>query len=367
MNKVKYIIIAIIAIALLAGCVKKGGEAAPQQKEEAELKVPVLIETVQPRNLDRFVRVSGKLEGIQDISMISETAGKVVEIEKKLGDWVEKGEPIGRVDNTDYRIMLDQANANLLSAQAQYEAAEASFQATENLYNSEKVSRVEYVSSKASLKGALAQLEGARAGVESAQKAYDNSRFLAPISGYITYLPIEIGQFVSGGQAVCNIVNSKRLIVKTGVNESDIIYMKRGQKANIRHLENGAQYEGRITGVGISPVEGSATYPVEIEVDNQDGKLYPGMVIEANILSKTYENVFYTALNNVKVNYDVEYVFVVGSDSRALQRKVKLGRKVEENVLIVEGLNEGDRLVTEGVDNLEDGTLIEIRQAVSGS
>ncbi len=363
MKKAIFIYIVILLISLLMGCTKKAEEAQTQTENE-EIQVPVLVETVQPRDLDRFVRVSGKLEGIVDITMVSETAGKIVSIEKNLGDWVTKDDPIGSVDNRDYRIMLDQAKASLLAAESQYEAAEASFQATENLYNQEKVSRVEYVTAKSSLKGALAQLEGAKAGAESAQKAYNNSRFLAPVSGYITYLPIEKGQYISMGSTVCNIVNSKRLIVKTGVNESDILFIRKGQKARIHHTGNGTEYEGTITGVGISPVQGTASYPVEIEIDNGDRQLFPGMVIEARIRSKTYEDVFYTSLNNVKVQYDEPYVFVIDKDNRAEHRKIVLGTTIEENIIITAGLKSGESLVVDGVDNLENGTLVDVRKPV---
>ncbi len=362
MNTTRFIYIAIILLALLAGCSKKS-QPAMQQPETIEAAIPVMVENVQKRDLDRYVRVAGKLEGIVDITMVSETSGKVVSIEKSLGDWVTKGDPIGSVDNTTYRIALDQAKASLLAAEGQYEAAEATFNATENLYNDEKVSLVDYASAKSSFKSALAQLEGAKANVETAQKAYDNSRFLAPVSGYISYLPIEVGQFVSAGSIVCTIVNSKRLVVKSGVNESDIMYIKKGQAVQIHHVGSEDIYDGRVTGVGISQLAGTASYPIEIEMDNPNGKLYPGMVIEAKIKSQTFENVIYTALSNVKMEYDEPYVFVASGD-RVKHIPITLGITIDENVIIAGGLSEGEQLVTEGIDNLEDGSLIDIRKAI---
>ena len=103
--------------------------------------------------------------------------------------------------------------------------------------------------------------------------------------------------------------------------------------------------EGIVRGVGIKPLPGLASYPIEIELDNEEEKLFPGMVVEGRIVSEIYRNVIYTSFNNIIVEYDNNFVYIVNGENKAERRNVKLGDKVGELVIITEGLNEGDKLV----------------------
>ncbi len=365
--KIKYLLITLIVFSILFGCGKESEEKpelSPKGKNNIEKNIPVMVEKVQPKNLQQFIKVTGKLEGWTDIVMTAETSGKIIEIKKHLGDRVAKGEEIGRIDNKDYEIQLKQSEASVLAAEASYEAAELQMQASENLFKKNSISQVEYSQSKSTFKNALAGLNGAQAGLEKAQKAYDNSRFIAPVSGFITDIPIEIGQTISFGQPVCSIVDSKKMIIKTGVGEKEIQKMKKGQQVTISNDGKEDIFYGKITGIGIKPVNNSASYPIEIEIDNPKGKLLPGMVIEASIQSKVFKNVIFTSMNNIIQEYDDYFAFVITEENKAERRKVTLGEKVGENVIITSGIKIDEKLVIEGVENLEDGSVIDIRKGL---
>ena len=113
--------------------------------------------------------------------------------------------------------------------------------------------------------------------------------------------------------------------------------------------------------MGIKPINGATNYPVEIVMDNPDGKLYAGMVIEGRIRSNIHENVIFTSLNNIIQEYDQKYVFII-EDNIAKQRKINIGKKVGENIIITTGIENGELLVIEGMENLEDGASVEIRK-----
>ncbi len=365
--KIKYLLITLIVFSILFGCGKESeekSELSKKGKSNTGKNIPVMVEKVQPKNLEQFIKVTGKLEGWTDIVMTSETSGKIIEIKKHLGDRVAKGEEIGRIDNKDYEIQVKQSEASVLAAEASYEAAELQMQASENLFKNNSISQVEYSQSKSAFKNALAGVKGAQAGLEKSQKAYDNSCFIAPVSGFITDIPIEIGQTISFGQPVCSIVDSKKMIIKTGVGEKEVQKLKKGQQVTISNDGKKDTFYGKITGIGIKPVNNSASYPIEIEIDNPKGKLLPGMVIEASILSKVFKDVIYTSMNNIFQEYDDYFAFVIDSKNKAERRKVTLGEKVGENVIIISGINIDEKLVIEGVENLEDGSVVDIRKGL---
>jgi RND family efflux transporter MFP subunit len=359
----KTILISLIAVLFISACGKNNGDLTKKKNFKAENKketaLVVMVENVQLRSLDKFVRATGKLQGINDVNVLSKVSGTIVEKYKGLGDWVEKDEAIGRIDNTEYQNQLDQANAALMAAEAGLEMAKISMNAADKLYNNQQISENEYLQSKSNLKNAQANYDGAKANVNIRKRALDNSMFVAPISGYIAELNLEIGDQISQGAIVAGIVNSDKMILKTGISESDIKYVK---KNNLVSIEvNDKEIVGKVTGLGIRPATGSNNYPIEIIFDNKDNCLFPGMVVESNILAKTFQNVIFTSVDNLREKYDTNFVYIINDDNRAETRVVELGEQVRNFIIIKSGLNIGDRLVTDGIDSLSENSLVKAR------
>lgn len=342
---------------LLIGC--GGRPSAKPAAKSQEAAITVMVQEVSRRDLKKYISVTGKISGIHDINLSSEVNGKVVEIYKNLGDWVEAGEAIGRIDNSEYEIQLAQAEANLLAAEASLEMANLSLNAAEKLYAQEQISQNEYLQTKSNLKNTQALYNGAGATVQLRQRALDNSQFVAPISGYIAELNLEIGEMVTAGKIVAGIVNSERLLLKTGISESDIAYVKQDDPVKISL--KGQDFMGKVRGVGQRPATGSNNYPIEIIFDNGTDLLHPGMIVQGNIHSQTFQDVVYISVENLREKYGQDYVFVINSEQRAEMREVVLGEQVSGNIIIESGLQPGDKLVTDGIDSLSENSLVDAR------
>lgn len=359
-NIAKNTVLMLVFAMLLVSCTKPQGPNQKQMGGEVKEKaVLVMVQEMQPMNLDKYIKVTGKLEGITDVNLLSETNGKVVEIYKNLGDWVEKGEAIGRVDNTDAANQLKQAQASLMAGESTLESANINFRVSQNLYGKQMISEGEYLQAKSNQKNAQAGYNGLLASVEMARKNYENSEFNAPVSGFIAELNLEIGEMVNSGKYIAGIVNSKKLLIKTGVSESDISYVTKGDQVIVTF--HGKEYEGKISGVGIRPVMGGNNYPVEIGLANPNLELFPGMVVQGRIFSQTFKNVLYTSIENLREKYDKKFIYVINTENRAELRIVELGEKVANNIIIKSGLQAGDKLVIDGIDSLSDGTLVEVK------
>lgn len=351
--------ILIIVVLLVASCQKDGKKTEKQGK--ADDAQPVMIEELSLRPLNEYIQVSGKLEGIVDITMNSETSGRLLELYKKLGDKVNKGERLGRVDNEVFKIRLDQAEAALLSAQAGFENAQKNANYAESSFKRNLISELEYNSVLSSIKGAKAGLDGAKAGVEAARNAYQNSFLTAPESGTISNIFVSVGQVINPNQAIASITDASTLILKTGVGETQISKIKVGQNVEIEYPGLQASVSGKVRGFGIRPLIGTATYPIEIELKNP-GTLMPGMVASAKILSMRYQNLLYTAITNVVKQFDRNYIYIVNSEGNAERRMVELGNVIGENVVLASGAEIGEKIVISGTENLEDGSKVQIRQ-----
>ncbi len=357
MNYKPLIFALTIAITLFAAC-GKGRGPAPKAKEDIQ---PVTVEELTLRPLDDFITVSGKLEGITNVTMSSEASGRILQLYKKLGDRVNRGERIGRIDNDVYQYRLEQAEAAIASAQSGFDTAQRNLNYAEESLKKNLISQLEYNSALAAFKAAKAALDGAKAGLETARSQVSGSYFTAPESGTISNLNIATGQYINAGAPVATITDASRLLIKTGVGESQISKLRKGQKAEIAYPGLADPIAGSVRGFGISPLPGSANYPVEIEVANPSS-LLPGMVVTAKVVTDHYSDLLYSSLTYFTREFGKTYAFVIDSDNKARKQEVSLGRIIGEYVLIESGLDIGDRIVTSGAENLEEGSRVEIRK-----
>ena len=352
--------ISTIALALLLALTACGKGRGPAPKTEEDVQ-PVTVEELVPRELDDFITVSGKLEGATNFTMSSEASGLVLQMNKKLGDRVSRGESIGRLDNQAYMDRLAQAEAGLSAAQAGLDTAQRNLNYAEESLKLKLISQAEYNNALSAFKGARAALDGAKAGVQQARSAANGSRFVAPESGIISNLNISAGQYITAGMPVATIVNDSRLILKTGVGETQIAKLRKGQPVQISYPGLAAPLSGSVRGFGITPLPNSATYPVEIDIPANPG-LLPGMVVSAKILTERYSGLLYSSLTYFSNEFGRNFAYVVDAKNIARKREVKLGRVIGEFVLIESGLEPGDRVVTSGAENLEDGGKVEVRK-----
>jgi len=346
--KKKRFFVMIGLLLFISACSKQAPQNSSKQPTNEQT---VIIQEVMPRNLNEYIRITGVIEGETDILLNSEVSGKIIEIYKSLGDKITKGETIAKIDNKDFEIQVLQAEANLLAAEASKEALEKQFQSNLQLYNDNIISELEYQNSVSAYKNATAQWQGALANLEIKKRILNNSMFIAPVSGSIVDLPIKIGQTVSVNQKIAGIVDLDKLMIRTGVGEKSILLLKNNQKATV--LYNNKQYPAKISGIGYKLLSSIANYPIEIKLDNKNNDLIPGMIVSVEVLVNTHQDIFYTSLNHILQDYDQNYVYVVDNDNKIIRKNVTLGKQISENVIIKEGLIQGDMLVIEGYENVE--------------
>ncbi len=355
--KKRYILMTLLILTLGFSACKRGKGGDLKSDDEAQ---PVTVEELGLRSLDDFITVHGKLEGISNVTMSSEASGRVLQLYKKLGDHVNRGERIGKMENDAYQYRLDQAKAGVASAQAAFDTAQRNKNYAEESRAKNLISQAEYNNAVSAHEGAKAQLDGAKAGLEAARSGMDGSYLTAPESGTISNLFIATGQFIAPGQPVVTITNASRLVLRTGVGESQISKVRQGQKVVVTYPGK-EPISAVVSGYGISPLPGSASYPLDIELVNPNG-LMPGMVVTAKILTDTYSEQLYSTLTHFKAEFGKYYAFVVDKRNVAHKREVKLGKIIGEFAIIESGLEPGDRIVTSGAENLEDGTKVTVRK-----
>ncbi len=359
MNKTKLISVIITSSIILLSCSKTEENQGKKNESIQNPPVTVKVEVIQQRDLQLYAEITGKLEGITDIVYYSEVAGKVKSVEKGLGDKIGKGEAIAYLDSENYKITYDQARSELKSAEAGLEALKIKLETTQKLYESGKVSKFELTNDQSALKKAEAAVEGAKANVERARINYENSKFLSPVDGSIAQLHIKQGQFIATGQPVAAIVDCRQLVIKTGVTEYDIQAIKTGAEVEIRHNGSEDIIYGKVTGSGKKP-DVTGNYPVEIVIENEGMELIPGMIVRGRIESRRIGNVIYTDFDNIIEEFGNYFVYLVNSENKAVKRKIEAGKKYGNSILILSGVEPGEKIIVSGANALTNNAQVKI-------
>ncbi len=361
LNKMIAIIIFTIGIIFFTSC-NNGISKEVDKPTEIEKETVHSIKTtrVEKKDVESYTSFNSKLKGFTEITVSSEVSGKIIKVSKSLGDYVKKGETICAVDNVEYEISLKQAEAKVMASEAAYEASKITMESSEKLYQSKNLSKLSYINDKSKLKTNKANLDGAKAELERSKKNYENSKFRSPVSGVITELFVNEGEYISQGKQVAFIVDAKKLKIEVGVGETEIVSIKKGQEVIIDYTPLNISKIGKITGKGIRPSGLTEKYPIEIVLDNKDGKLYSGMVIEGKIKKEVFKNVISIPIDYVIKEYDKYYSYVLQENKTVTKQEIKPYLKINRDYILSSGLNEGDEIIIEGIAKLSDGAKVNV-------
>ncbi|PID29899.1 MAG: hypothetical protein CSB55_00785 [Candidatus Cloacimonadota bacterium] len=352
----KIMISLLVAIVFSTGCAKKRKNTNKSFKKD---KITVFAEKVKPENLTEYIRISGKFEGIKDVTVISRNAGQLLKLNIELGDSVTAGDTLGLIDDRGLKYRLIQAKSSLKSAELSFKIAETNFKASEKLFEEEKISQTELDKSRMEAEIAKARAEGAKADLEQLTDLSESALIIAKISGYAADIPVKEGDMISVGAPLCRIVDSRKLIIRTGAGESELGALKKGLEAVVFTKSQSKCYYGTVKGFGIAKKAGTSSYPVEIEVKN-DGNLFPGMIAEIKIKSAEHKNVIAVGMNALLKEFDKYYVFKIKNSDIVSRREITLGKEVEGRYIIDSGLEPDEIIVLEGIENMTDGEQVNV-------
>jgi RND family efflux transporter MFP subunit len=238
---------------------------------------------------------------------------------------------------------------------AKYQQAEDAYYRLKQVYDEGSLPEIKWVEMKSNF-------EQAKSALDLAQNNLDKCKLTAPVDGIVGRRNIEPGQSsVSLTMASIELVKIETVFVKISVPENEINKIGSGQKAGITvSALDGKRYEGIVTNV--SPVAElmSRTYTVKISVNNTDRELKPGMVCDVQMGFETGTKLL--LVPSKAVSKDIAgntFVFVVSSDNKTVKKQpITVGRYHDSGIVVIDGLTEGQTIVSEGGGKLSDNSKI---------
>lgn len=337
---------------LLGGC---GGGAQAEdagQGEEAFTRViNVEVVRVEPRTFTERIRLTGTVQANQDVTISAEESGVVREILVDKGNRVRVGEPLFRLDDELLRAQVDQARALA-------DLARETWERRERLYEEDQVgSELAYLEAKFASEQASANLRLLEARLE-------RTVIKAPISGVLDSREIEVGSMVAAGTRVARIVDSNPVKITAGVAERYAADVAVGTRAVVTFdVLPGQEFPGSISYAGAVVNPRNRTFPVEVVLPNPGGMIKPEMVANVGVVRRSFEEAIAVPQEALVRTERGFIVFVVEEDARgslARPRSVEAGPGQDNQVMILSGIEAGDRVVIVGQQSVTSGDRVNV-------
>jgi membrane fusion protein (multidrug efflux system) len=345
------IFLIIIIMMVISGEKKRlEKEKMTAQAQDRKPVNTVLLE-LRPTVIQDAINLPGVIEPWVQLELMAKVSGTIEEVLVREGSVVKEGDLLARIEPDDYRIALDSAKAAYKLAKADYERA--------------KVMLTKKALSIADLESMETKVTTAKASMENAALRLSRCSITAPMDGVISRLNAKVGLFLSVGDPVGQMLQIDRVKAVIGIPESDVNAVRKISEVaiTIQSLDN-RKVTGRKYFLAPAPETFARIYRLELEIDNRDGAILPGMFLRAHVVKNIIHEAVVIPLYSVISRNDEQFVFVA-LDGVAQKRQVKVGIIEKWHVQVTEGLEPGEKIVVEGHRDVEDGQEIEVIQVIT--
>jgi membrane fusion protein, multidrug efflux system len=338
----KYIVFCLMVL-IATGCSDKVQEKIPEKS------IPIKTTKVNFEELAVPVHISGVLQAEAEMKLSFKIGGIIQSLKVEEGMRVRKNQVLASLN-------LTEINATLAQATAAFQKAERDLKRVENLYADTVVTLEQLENVKTAMDVAVANLRMAEFNQKHAQ-------ILAPADGVILKKFGEENELIGPGTPVYIFSGQQQAwIVKGGMADQDRIRVAAGDKAEIEfNLYPDQKFEGEVISVSgaLDPV--SATYTVEVVLEENPGNLISGLIGKAEIIpNKKQKGCSLPANSLIEAQGLNASVFVVNENQRVQKTPIKIAAIMNDQVIVSSGLENGAVIATDGAAYLMDGSLIQI-------
>jgi membrane fusion protein, multidrug efflux system len=331
------------------------GQAASFQPPPEAVTTIAAVEEHWPETLSAI----GSVAAVQGVTISADLPGTVDRIGFEAGQAVREGEVLALLDTR-------QEQAQLAAAEAQRELARLSFERMQGLLNENVVSRAEFDRATADQRQSDARVGEIRATIE-------RKTIRAPFSGILGIRHVNLGQYLSAGNALVTLQSLNPIYVNFGVPQQAIAQMRTGRNVRVTVAESaGAGLNGRITAIDSVVDESTRNVQVQATFANANGALRPGMFVQAEVNVGASATIVSLPASAISYAPYGNSVFVVtdlkdpgGKPYRGVRQQfVKLGAARGDQISILSGLKAGEEVVTSGVFKLRNGAAVLVNNKV---
>ncbi|MDH5225580.1 MAG: efflux RND transporter periplasmic adaptor subunit [Actinomycetota bacterium] len=316
--------------------------------------VNVEVTPVVTSQFNDFIRITGEVEAMHDVTLSAEESGRVLAYRVAKGDWVPQDSVIAELDGEILAAQVREAAASAQLADEQYERQR-------RLWEDEGFgSEIAFLQARTNAAVAHARLNTLEARLA-------RTKIRAPVAGIFDEKYAEVGEMVMPGARIARVVSYRQVKVTGGFPERYALAVAVGARADVTFdVLPGEVFSGRIRYVGASVDPVNRTIPIELVLDNPGSRIKPRMIANVQVARDRLTDVVVVPQQVVLRTEDGFEVFVVADEGGrpvARRRPVTVGASAGNHVVITDGLEPGDLLVTIGQQIVDDGSRVRIVNA----
>lgn len=388
------IVMVIVAVYWWQSSRTAGGTSAPKGRPGMMgmmgAKVPVRAAQARFGQLPVELPAIGTVQAFNVVTVRSRVEGELVDIAFEDGQWAEEGALLAKIDPRSYQIRLDQAKAQLVQSEAQLRLARLDLDRYKRLSKQDSISLQQLQNQEATTQQLQGAVQAAKAGVDEAQLQLDYTRITAPLSGRLGLRTVDKGNLISAGstEGLVVITQTQPIATHFSLPQQDL---QRVLEAVHEHemlastvLDNGekvstpirASYPGMVT-VTVSNRNGellatgelmaidnqidvnTGTVRIKAKFANEDHKLFPNQFVNVKVLLGQQDGVIVPA-RAIQSGSIGDYVYVINEQSKVSVRAIQTGVTNDVDTVVLNGLEAGEQIVTEGMDRLREGAEVDV-------
>lgn len=341
-----------------------------QEAPKAPPATPVNVYEVKKESAVYFDEYPATVAALNQVDLRAQVTGYITGIYFKDGDRIRKGQKLYDIDRQQYQANYEQAIANLNVAKASLEKAQQDADRYNDLWKKDAIAKQIVDHAIADLQSAKMQVAAAKASATRAQTDVKYSAIYAPFDGTVGISQVKTGALVTANQTLLNTVSSDDpMAVDIPVGQKEIPRFTQlfAHPAKVTdsvftlQLPDNSIYPnlGSISLIDRAIDPQTGTIKVRLVFSNKNKFLKAGMNCNVRVKNNDKKDLLLLAPYKAVVEQMGEYfVFVVNDSSKVNQRKIQLGAKLDDKVIVKDGLNEGDKIVIDGVQKLKEGSSV---------
>ena len=335
--------VAALVVVLSASCGNNASKGAQQTEVLADVSPTVSVEQVSVREVPQTATYTSTVQAFVKNNIAPQMAGRITKINVEIGDNVTKGQILAEMDKS-----------SLLQAQLQLQNQEVELERLKALYEAGGISKSDFDAVELAVKVAKTQVENLE----------ENTVLRSPVNGVVTARNYDAGDMYAMSAPIYTVEQIKPVKLLVAISESDYTKVKKGDSVEIAaDALPGTKFYGKVGKIYPTIDPATRTFTVEVVEDNNYSTLRPGMFARVIVDFGSNNNVVIPDVAVVKQQGSGErFVYVLNADGTVTYTKVVLGRRMGTEYEVLEGLSDGDRIVTGGQIRLKDGIKVTVNE-----
>jgi RND family efflux transporter MFP subunit len=336
-------------------------------QETKELAVPTVSVIAPERGApQQEIVLPGTMQAFTDAPIYARTNGYLRKWYVDIGAPVRAGQVLADIDTPEIDQQLEQARADLATAEANERLARLTAERYRDLIKTDSVSKQDLDNANGGLEAKATAVASAKANVRRLEQLHAFTKITAPFDGVVTARNTDVGALIDSGsnaKELFHVASIHRLRVFVNVPENYSRAARAGLEADLTLSEfPGRTFTGRLARTAQSIDVASRTLLTEIDVDNPKGELLPGSYAEVHLKVPTDATTFKLPINAIIFRTEGVRVAVVGPDSKVSLRPVTIGRDYGNSLEVVSGISGGERIIINAADSIEAGQTVRVAE-----